>query len=392
MGFSPLIYSHDLLHFWQSRMYESHWRFNQFEDLNYRYPAGKPVYLQAHRDFIATALASSFDTTSYYLGFFPRPTYVVNENIHLNMEKAYYDQVLKLPRRYLVEFGFRDDQLLYSRPVTFLDLEDEADIEDTARIYVYEDDFDNTISDLFLAFRDRELYDGFINITENNEQYNIPFIRYLPRLGEEVALQGDFAIYIHKSDLAKPSLWNRSIDSDGSINKLDRGLSSNFVTNINVYKKYTNPSKAVMLLSYAGSGAMNPTETEVKPFIIDRQKGWFKLHQNDNISLFGENRPYAVRVSYISGYPLAVSGETNPYLEEAMIRLANANMSTRDIPLSSPSQLIWNKDTQGLYEGTRGYNVPKEYINPLGLLYGHIAAWTIIRQFADEILGNVQGW
>ena len=33
------------------------------------------MIVQTHRDLITTALASSFDTMSNYLGYFPRPTY-----------------------------------------------------------------------------------------------------------------------------------------------------------------------------------------------------------------------------------------------------------------------------------------------------------------------------
>ena len=387
MSFSTEVYSHNLLHAWQVRNLESPWRFNQVTDTTINYPAHKPVYLQHHREVIAHALATAFDTFTFYIGFFPQPTYTVDEVIHLDMRDDWWDQKLSISKRYLIEFGTRTvsgDEYTVVSPHD-ADYEGASPQADHWNLGVIVNFLTEDISQIQVFFGPRSL-EGFTITEESDAQYAIPIER------RAIAAANRLTISLHKADLVYPSLWLRPYDAHGNYNALDEAADpSIFVSSLEVRRVYTNPTNAVRLLTMPEDNSVRQVETPVKPYYIDKHKGWFGLHR-DSANLPIGARPFAVKVSHLSGYPLNSNYNMNPHLEEGIIRLANTNLATADIPLSSKSQLVWNKDTQGLYEGQKNFQVPPEYVNPLGLLYGHVSAWATIREFADEIVGRLKTW
>lgn len=393
MGFSTQDDSHGLLHAWQERMYESPWRFNQISDDSVTAPAGRPVYLQPHREIIGHAIASAFNTASEYLGFYPQPTYTVNEEIPIDQNKAYWEQTYKLSKRHLIEFGTLQYTPITSQTLvlTRADLDDSDDKYDHVYIEIG-NSFYSHYQEIQVFFLTSEL-SSYVDLPGSYpyERYEIPVTRHSP--------QGSSTrFYMHLSDVLKPSIWNTPFDEYGAFNDVDaydehgQFNADKFISRVAVHKKSTNSTNAVRLLSMPSDNSVSLTETVVKPYYIDKQKGWFKIRKSDDVHLYGENSPISVRVSYLSGYPTTILERMNHRLEESIIRLANANMATQDIPLSSRSQLIWQKDTDPLFVDSPRWRIPQEYINPLGLLYGHIAAWAIFREFADEVIGRIKTW
>ena len=397
MSFSTEVYSYNLLHAWQVRNLESPWRFNQIGDDTVNHPAGKPVYLQRHREVIAHALATAFDTFTYYLGFFPRPEYIVDELVMLDQRYDWWDQKLQLSKRYLIEFGTRaTEELGVINTDSRQDIGGKAGQDDHVT-FTFDDigpDYPHPVTSIKVFYRTVSLFE-YTTLSSFDPQYEIPI--------EIIDQNRSLHLVSHLSDIIRPFLWRIPYDKHGNFNVLPykdpdvidpnigRSSQLTFVESVDSARVYTNSTNAVRLLTVSDNYSVSPIETPVSPYYIDKQKGFFGLHRG-SANLPVGSRPYAVKVSYLSGYPVNNIGNMNPHLEEGIIRLANTNLATADIPLSSPSQLVWNKDTQGLYEGVKGYQVPPEYVNPLGLLYGHVAAWATIREFADEVVGRVKTW
>ena len=101
---------HNMLNRWATRMRENPWRFNQFEDpfagtTRPTQRTTKSVFFQKHREELAQALESAFDLVTYYLGYYPKPTFTEDIVLSLNPKYSWWDQTLTIPVRHLIQFG-----------------------------------------------------------------------------------------------------------------------------------------------------------------------------------------------------------------------------------------------------------------------------------------------
>ena len=398
MSYSLEVNHHQLLDRWQYRMEEDIWNFNQI--LNDKVPSFGGVYVQRERELIAHALADAYEEVVYYLGYHPQSTYVVDQQIDLRDDVPWDRQSLDIDSRHLLDFGKRTlirvgeldltrrarwssnlinydgDEFDEVWAYTIHLVEDEhADILDNytvddSRIYLKPEDHRPTHSDL-----------------EGDELFEMPIFQ---RADTSVSSQSTRWTYqVHLANRVKLSVPNDSIYPDNNGRPYyRRDDDSIYLTEADVFIPYTNPDNSVMLLSYIHSGADSyVAETEVNAIILNKQFGEFRLVLKED---YPPGQPFAVKVSYLAGFARNIDGAMDSELERAIIQLANTNMVLYNLPLSHYTAEIRRSDILELF-ANRGH-IPRELANPLGTRRGHLEAWTIIKRYADPIVGRAQRW
>ena len=362
---------HDLLHRWQIRMLESDWNFNQALDDTVQ--SFKGVYLQHDREVIAHALTAAFDTAASYLGFFPQPTYVEDQQISIDADLPWWKQDINLYTRHLVTFGRRKySEISYNQSYSFLDEEEEDSINDIAHITVTTS---VDVNEIQVFYR---VDDGATS--QANRRWRIP----VHRMSKD-SETNQVDIYIKLANIVKPDVWDNTFRSGGQRYSVNRELSDSFVSHVDVCRVYTDSSDAVRLLSYPDSESTEIIETSVDPIVKNHHYTDFRLaHKTLSVK-----KPFAIKVSYLSGHPLTRLGVMNSQLETAIIRLANTDLSMIALPLSHLSEMAWRDDREKLFNTSQRF-VPIDYANPLGVLRGHFDAWIILKRFQDNLISKLR--
>ena len=360
-------FCYDLLHRWQIRMQEDAWNFNQI--LNSDIDSFEGVYLQNEREMIGHGITEAFEIVASHLGYSPKPVYVVDRQIALKSGVSFYRQGLTLHTRHLQGFGIRATTLIEAgASFTASDSEEGDGINDTATFTITTD---VTASEIQLFYT---VSDGAPSVA--HRQWRIPTVSVSTS-------SGTATIVVRRANLTAPVLWDDPY-ADGGRNGGDIGnASTDIVTSVDVYRVYTSTTSAVRLLSKPiVNGQTTVDETAVDAIITDPNHSEFYLSDDASPPAI----PYAIRVSYLAGLGLELTGEMNTGLEKAIVRLANIESGAITTPMSSGTEYIWNNDTKLMF--ANDYEAPEEYKNPLGLQRAHIESWLTIKRLSDPILGG----
>jgi len=303
-----------------------------------------------------------------YLNFYPRPTYQ-HARLYLQRGVPIERQELRVPKGYLQAFGRRATALIEANVnVTYSD-ENGDGVEETATITLTLAS-DVATDEIQVFFRTA---DGALSAAD--DLWQIEPLRVV-KSGLNVTITGQRALFV------MPAIWAVDYSEPQFINKAsgDVNTPADFVTDVDVYRVYTDSTNAVIFNADPFYDCANvPLDGDVQYAglgrIVDSAIGSFMPRSADSCALY-----YAetVDVWYLAGLPLE-NGLMARQLEKALVRLSNTLMGQTPSCFCDRVLNLWQYDTRMMKpeEGAQ-YWVD----NPFGLAMGAIEAWKVIARMA----------
>ena len=391
-------YNHyGLLNRWPLRMSESQWRFNIFSDDSGRLRTLRTVYFQKHREALAEALGSSFELAKFYLGYNPSPAFTEDYVIHFNERYPWWQQSLHIPERKLIGFGKPKYEEVSINP-TYTAIEK----SDTSFVPGYQVSLDIP-SDVSVEDRTyKKLRDRYRFFLSPSAEYQTSVVQQenllLTHTYPIIQTQGDVTTYsfiipawelVNYEDRFDDFMVDTQTELEyvSSATWGDDGVSISSSASVQLREYTLDDTDAVQLLSLPSetSNESETVKTSVEATIVDPDRGEFRLKHETLPSL--TSYPYGVKVSYLSGLDYQLNGNMDAQLERAIIALANTKVQFVTIPTSSDTAVIYNGDRDKIFN--EEFEVNPEYVNPMGLQYGHFMAWSTFAARADRVTGGV---
>ena len=369
-----------LLNRWPIIMHENNWHFNQAQG------TGAPltgqcdeVMVQWERDYIANALNWSVQIMAEHLNFYPRPVYV-SERVHLGRGAPYQWQQLETRWKYLQAFGSRATALIEAGASVVYSDPQGLGVDTLATITVTTSYDADEIAVFF------KVADG---AAEAASQYWQIEPLTVTKSGNTATITGPRWLFV------KPAVWAQEYEEPNYTekNKASTTDAANFVTEVDVYRLYTDAEGAVtintdpLLCSCDCTTLAGNETTSGVARIVDERLGLFQLRRCP--CTCGCYWPESVDIHYLAGYPLADGGMARA-LEIAAIRLANTNMPQLPDSFCDRTLQMWQLDMQNIDPG----EFTRMDMHPFGgTKRGRIEAWNQIRHLALGMGGKLtQRW
>lgn len=352
------------------------WHFNQVTGANAPLTCPDPapkspatVWVQSERDAIANALYDAGVMIGDALGFYPRPTYIVNERVFLGQGYPYQLQPHKLQYGYIQEFGARLATLISAAAAIVYTDADSDGILDTATITVATSVTDSSQIQLFFQ------------VSDGAESAAHAYWEIEPLTSVTIA-GGNAIIVAPRYLFVKPSVWAQPYQQPNYtiVNAVDSAIAANFVTAVDVYQVTSDVSATPQIVSdpiycaSCGTSLGTDTTTAAVGRILDSRLSLVQLRATNCCSACGV-WPESVNVSYKAGYPL-VNGKMDRNLEKAMCRLANTLMPYQPHSFCNTQLNMWNTDNE-MYNPQE---LTSQDAHPFGgLKRGRIEVWQSIR-------------
>lgn len=376
-----------LLNRWQASMFEDIWMFNQVDNPDGQ--LGVEVYIQPERERLARGLNNAVRQATQFLGFPPFPVYTVNHVIRLDQSAPWWVQKLELRTRWVDGFGTREMVLVDDSPALLSDAEADTVVGQSYR------DFDADGSNEIAWFRltvpallegsDWRYLRAFVREADGapspaHRRFQLPIFRYV--VSADVLYAG-----IHRAHLVSPAVWRKPFERREVRNMASRDRAGDFVPSAAFYFERLEKDGAVNLLTMPRDNSTELVETPARAILLPpARRGEFQLLSSAN----PPGKPLAVRVSYRAGYPLGDDGFPEPFVEDALLALANTDPALRRLPWSKTTANIVATHREKIWQ--EGFAPPPEYANRLGLLRGHVDASVALREIADALLGKATKW
>lgn len=357
--------SHLLLNAWQRRMEESIFKFNQI--VGSGTPVGPcPVYIQPDREMINDALIQAVEIMSSPLGFYPYPRYFTDERLAFGGGWPVSLEQLRTQNRYLQALGQRATTVIQAGAAVAYSDADNDGFLDTATITV-----NTTVAagEIQVFFQTTDV-DGFagIDATAADPRWRIEPVKISAAAGV-ATIKGHRALFVHPE-----TVWAVPLDSPNFTDKHagDNTQPTDFVTAVDVYRVYTDPTNAIQILAdpiwvgTSGLDTFNTTNAVMQ--IVDGPRGIFRARVPGCVTLDCIGPPELVTFNYLAGYPLS-NGNIDRELEWAIIHLANTLMPPN--PLCS-----WCDATKNLWTNDN-IVIEGQEETPFGRMYGQVAAWRV---------------
>lgn len=373
MAISENYETHYLLNAWQRLNQENIWHFNQCAG------NGAPlsecgVYLQSDREQITESLLDAWDKVTTYLGYFPQPTWTV-EDIPFGGGSPWQLQTLRLKYGHFIEWGQRAATLIQAgAAITYSDADGDG-VDDTATMTV--NGVTATAEEIQIFFRTADGAPG-----AGDARYQIEPVK-VSVAGGVATITGHRALFV-KPDTIWDVPYNPSDPNYRTRNYADTALATGFVTAVDVYRVYNDSTVQAQILSdpLLGWDMSSPGTTVVDAAlarIVNAKAGIFQARFD--CGQCGPPYPQYARVYYRSGLPLA-NGQPDIGILRAIIRLANANMYRKLCTFCPETAEIWNQDREQETIAQRHVG------NPFGTLRGQVAAWITVLSRA-QVKGGV---
>lgn len=365
-----------LLNRYPVQMQANSWHFNQVTGNNAPLTCPDPapkspatVWVQSERDAIANALYDAGQMVGDALGFYPRPTYVVNERVYLGQGYPYELQPLHLRCGYIQEFGARLTTLVSAGVAIVYSDADNDGIDDTATITVATTVTDSTQIQLFFQ------------VTDGAESAAHEYWQIEPLTS--VTISGGNAVIVAPRYLfVKPSVWAAPYQQPNYtiVNAVDSALAGNFVTAVDVYQVTSSVTATPQLVSdpincaSCGTALSGDTTSASLGRILDSRLSLVQIRASACCMGCGF-WPETVNVSYKAGYPLT-NGKMDRNLEKAMCRLANTLMPYQPHSFCNTQLNMWQSDN-AMYDPNE---LTSQDSHPFGgLKRGRVEVWQSIR-------------
>jgi hypothetical protein len=372
-----------MLNRWSSIMQVEPWLFNQITG------AGAPlnereVWVQYERQIVAEGLLDAFDELAEAAGYYFTPVWVVGEKVTLGRGVPWQFQQLRTRWGYVQEFGVRTTAVIdaaaavtYSAVTGLLDssgvaLEDTATITATGATGIDPDEIQ-------VFFQTSDLSDD--SAVAADPRYRID--------GLKVSVSGDTVTMTgHKALFVKPSVvWDVPWDTASASNNLEKNAgdtetAADFVTAVDVYRVYTDGTKALMIedpIFYQGTSLDSDRTTTAVARLLDSRDGVFEARTESGTVT--PAIPETVYVNYRAGFP-SVAGVMDYPHARAVIRLANARIGTHPSrslgPFDQPSNNLFHDDNRP--PSDENPVVTRDVDNPFGVKAGELAAWRFVKR------------
>jgi hypothetical protein len=370
--------THGLLNAWQRRMRVSDWHFNQVTGAGVDAPVSTPgnqVWVQPEREGVAEGIFAARGLAVPLLGFHHRPVWV-KDRLDIAPGLPLRGQLFETKYRYIHAIGKRGTTVIQaSAAVVFTD-DDGDTVAETATVTVPA----GTITD-----------PGEVEVffTPADSLAAAADIRWQI---DPVAVSisgGNIVITGHRSLFTHPALWRTPSNAPNynAASKVDgdTGDPADFVTEVDVYRVFADPTDAVTVYCQSGccGQPMVYTPYEGNGLIVSPAHGILRVDATAlcPCAVGGGHQRY-IEVWMKAGYPLdPFTGLPNPELELAFLRLANAEIPYA-VPTADARANIWFGDTQ-VYE--QGSLPPNLLNNPLGVKVGQVEAWRTFKRFIEEL-------
>lgn len=303
MAISTVADTHGLLSAWAEHMEVSPWGFNQVTgngiDALLTNKSAK-FFVQPERDNVARALAQAIEQGVKVARFYPRPAWLSCQ-IPVDPRRYITRQRLTTEYGYIKAIGKRAVTLIEAgATVTYSDTNGDG-VDDLATISVTTSI--TAADEIQVFFR---AADSLASAAD--ERWRIEPLR--------VTVSGGTAtITGHRALFVKPSVWRVPYTppaySDASKNSASPQNAADFVTAVDIYRVYADPTSAVML-----------GDTAIEAEIVNSKLGFINIGTGDNDPSTTTER--FVTVWYQAGYPLdTYTNDTDQRLKTAYARLAN---------------------------------------------------------------------
>ncbi len=332
------------------------------------------------REDVAIAIATAEEMIAHALGFWPAPTWALAEE-HEWPLPARGAQVayppIQLDWGHIIEGGIRAlTAISLAEAVVYSD-EDGDGVDDTATITI-------TAAQLTAAGADPEE----IAVYWSGETEDIWMIRCLDMT--EDATTGTVTITGRRSQFVDPALWLVADD-------IDLCVDANFVTEVDVYRRYNDTEHQAQLVWKGSGGECDPavcSETcqDACLSIADKRRSIVRAlpatYSNGawSAACFSQGRlPDAVRFWYYNGMLLQANGRIKPVLAEAIIRLANTYLV--DEPCGCAQTIHrWNRDREE--QDINSYDAQLAMSAFGSTMKGAIFAWSVIKRIPPLVRGG----
>lgn len=354
-----------LLNAWPRVMLESEWHFNQVEGKGAPLNNGCSVYTQIQREPIARALDTAVKKFADIMRFWPRPKYF-QDIVPLGRGYPFQNQAFHTEKSMkLIEFGTRATTLVQANaPVAYSDPHVEG-IDTLATVTVAAGALTST-DEIQIFFR---VADGAKGAAD--ERYQIE--------PTTVTLTGgNFVITAPRWLFVRPfTIWDVPFEltdpNRKEINAADTQNVADFVTEVDVYRVYTDTTTQVEVMNHN-----NDTVLATFSGVIDSAElGIYVLHHTCCNFIASCRYPVRLRVNYRAGEALSY-GAMDTELEEAIIRLANTLTPEKYCRLCDRVLDRWTQDNA--YPTTTANQVvltPGQQAVPWGALQGALYAWEV---------------
>lgn len=358
-----------MLNRWPKIMEENPWHFNQLAGANA--PLTAPcdeVYVQDERDDIANGLNLAVELVSEELGFYPRPLWFT-QRLDLGHGDPMEWQILKTEWGYLTEFSIRTKTLLSAGVAIVYSDTDGDGIDDTATITIATT---TAVGEIRVYF---QVADGASEAAADDWEIE-PLT--ITSTGAVATIVGPSYLFT-----SPDVVWANPTEEPNYVTKLpfDSADPANFVTDVDIYRVYGNPTGAVKLLtdpildcSVANSGDI--AENAVGR-IVNAKLGLFEVRLANCVSLVNCTYwPTQIWISYKAGYPLR-NNRMDRQLENQITRIANVKTPYKPNTFCGERTLtMWQEDNRMIENVSRAASPPPWG----GMTFGEWDAWNMLKR------------
>jgi len=335
------------------------------------------VYVQPDRDTIQQQLTMSFEKIMDHLGYPLKPIYITDE-YHPVPGYGYdvREQQFQTDLGHLVEFGKRATSLI------------EADVDVSLAGANVGGLVTDTIEFTITTTVSADEIGVFFRTADGADEAASDNWRIIPQRVVQNSGGTAVTITIHKSALVKPDDYLKKPYEDAD--NLERNAATtdeatDYVTDLDIYRVYTDPTEGVQMLSYNTADRDTWTVTNANALLVDPEYGRFQLDYSTSCP----SNLRQLRVSYKAGYALR-NGRMNHQLADAVVRLTNADMREQVTAICQPSTDIWATDRENFADRRR---VANEWgPNPFGTLNGQVTAWQTIYNMRQVRGASLRGF
>lgn len=362
------VYSFGLLNRWPSIVREDIWAFNQFSGdgaLKVPYRGNMP-YVQSEREGIATALHDVAQQAAEHLGFSPRPTWVEAEPVYVDPDARYDAQTYTARWGYIEAIGKRATSEISSDvEITYSDT-DEDGIRDTATLTVTTD---VDVSEIEVFFRTADGAPSAAHARWQIEGLTVT------KSGNTVTITGHAALFAHPRKVWALEYDNHDIQTKhaGDPREIDH-----FVTHVDVYRVYADPTQAVQVISNPRVVGEDSAIVYATADITNARAGYFTVRTASDQTP-PSTQPRTVKIWYKAGLPLE-DGNMNRALETAIVRYTNVLLPQEPAQFAR-SLAMWAEDN-------KAFPQPLPFVPIFGLTNAGVHLARIVDSMQSKLKGK----
>lgn len=363
-----------LQHHWQQIMLESPWHYNQVVGDDAPLNEGCPVYVQPNRDLITRQLYNAYSRIRSALSYDLQPTYH-REKFRIGSGAPWQFQSFRSKWMKLKALGTRATTVIQANTAIVYSKSDSSlTADDTATITVAAPAGVTNTDEIQAFFRTA---DGAPGAADARWQI-APLAISLSG--------GNFVLTGHRSLFVKPSVWKAPFvgTNQTTRNNAVTTDANNFVTQVDVYRVYTDDTQQVTLITdpLAAWCSSNPTDTSVTQTAVgwleQEDAGLFRVRLDRGVCLTAF--PEYVQVNYLAGEDWQYGDMDNEFAQ-ALVHLTNTLLPQTPCELCNQANASYQDDVNvKVQRAGKGGSYVESDPSPFGTQVGSHRAWQIVKE------------